>query len=57
LEGNERERLSVMNAFQRMVTHLRSLILFRFSISFLDNIVAKYIATVVCAREFSIKCP
>lgn len=46
-QGNERERLSVMNAFQRMVTHLRSLILFRFSISFLDNIVAKYIATVV----------
>jgi ATP-binding cassette subfamily D (ALD) protein 3 len=35
-----------MNSFQRMVTHLRSLILFRFSISFLDNIVAKYIATV-----------
>lgn len=46
-QGNERERLSVMNAFQRMVNHLRSLILFRFSISFLDNIVAKYVATVV----------
>jgi ATP-binding cassette subfamily D (ALD) protein 3 len=36
-----------MNAFNRMITHMRSLILFRFSISFLDNIVAKYIATVV----------
>uniref|UniRef100_A0A915E4F5 ABC transporter domain-containing protein n=1 Tax=Ditylenchus dipsaci TaxID=166011 RepID=A0A915E4F5_9BILA len=46
-QGNERERTSVMNAFQRMVNHLRSLILFRFSLGFLDNIVAKYIATVV----------
>ncbi|KAF7638960.1 ABC transporter domain-containing protein [Meloidogyne graminicola] len=46
-KGNEREHRSVMNSFQKMVTHLRSLILFRFSISFLDNIVAKYIATVV----------
>uniref|UniRef100_A0A914L7T3 ABC transporter domain-containing protein n=1 Tax=Meloidogyne incognita TaxID=6306 RepID=A0A914L7T3_MELIC len=45
--GNERERRSIMNSFQKMISHLRSLILFRFSISFLDNIVAKYVATVV----------
>uniref|UniRef100_A0A915NYE4 Uncharacterized protein n=1 Tax=Meloidogyne floridensis TaxID=298350 RepID=A0A915NYE4_9BILA len=44
--GNERERRSIMNSFQKMISHLRSLILFRFSISFLDNIVAKYVATV-----------
>uniref|UniRef100_A0A914H5Y9 ABC transporter domain-containing protein n=1 Tax=Globodera rostochiensis TaxID=31243 RepID=A0A914H5Y9_GLORO len=46
-QGNERERVSVLNAFQRMITHLRSLVLFRFSIAFMDNIVAKYVATVV----------
>ncbi|KAL3101053.1 hypothetical protein niasHS_001513 [Heterodera schachtii] len=46
-QGNERERVSVLNAFQRMISHLRSLILFRFSIAFMDNIVAKYVATVV----------
>ncbi|KAI6221677.1 ATP-binding cassette sub-family D member 3 [Aphelenchoides besseyi] len=46
-QGNEREKVSVMNAFNRMVRHLRSLILFRFSIGFVDNIIAKYCATVV----------
>lgn len=34
-----------MSSFQRMVSHLRSLILFRFSLGFVDNIVAKYVAT------------
>ncbi|KAI6178956.1 ATP-binding cassette sub-family D member 3 [Aphelenchoides besseyi] len=46
-QGNEREKISVMNAFNRMVRHLRSLILFRFSLGFVDNIIAKYCATVV----------
>ncbi|KAH7701626.1 CRE-PMP-2 protein, partial [Aphelenchoides avenae] len=46
-KGNEREKTSVMNAFQRMVTHLRTVILFRFSLGFVDNIIAKYAATVV----------
>ncbi|KAI6227674.1 ATP-binding cassette sub-family D member 3 [Aphelenchoides fujianensis] len=46
-QGNEREKVSVMSAFERMVNHLRSLILFRFSIGFVDNIIAKYCATVV----------
>lgn len=46
-QGNEREKVSIMNSFQRMVTHLRSLILFRFSLGFVDNIIAKYCATVV----------
>lgn len=36
-----------MMSFKRMITHLRSLLLFRFSIGFVDNIVAKYVATVV----------
>ncbi|CAD5213362.1 unnamed protein product [Bursaphelenchus xylophilus] len=46
-QGNEREKTSIMNAFQRMVQHLRHVILFRFSLGFVDNIVAKYCATVV----------
>jgi ATP-binding cassette subfamily D (ALD) protein 3 len=46
-QGNEREKVSVMAAFQRMIKHLRSLILFRFSLGFVDNIIAKYCATVV----------
>lgn len=36
-----------MDCFRRMIAHLRSLILFRFSIGFVENIVAKYCATVV----------
>uniref|UniRef100_A0AC34F3N8 ABC transmembrane type-1 domain-containing protein n=1 Tax=Panagrolaimus sp. ES5 TaxID=591445 RepID=A0AC34F3N8_9BILA len=46
-QGNEREKQSVMTAFQRMISHLRSVILFRFGIGFCDNIIAKYAATVV----------
>lgn len=46
-QGNEREKQSIMSAFQKMVQHLRHLILFRFSLGFVDNIVAKYCATVV----------
>uniref|UniRef100_A0A1I7Z9X2 ATP-binding cassette sub-family D member 3 n=1 Tax=Steinernema glaseri TaxID=37863 RepID=A0A1I7Z9X2_9BILA len=46
-QGNERERSSIMNSFERMISHFRSLIIFRFSIGFIDNIIAKYCATVV----------
>uniref|UniRef100_A0A914DZW5 ABC transporter domain-containing protein n=1 Tax=Acrobeloides nanus TaxID=290746 RepID=A0A914DZW5_9BILA len=46
-QGNEREKISVTNSFQRMISHLRGLTLFRFSIGFLDNIIAKYCATMV----------
>ncbi|TKR66966.1 hypothetical protein L596_023186 [Steinernema carpocapsae] len=46
-QGNEREKTSVMNSFERMVSHLRSFIIFRFGIGFVDNIIAKYFATVV----------
>ena len=46
-QGNEREKQSVMESFKKMITHLRNMILFRFSIGFCDNIIAKYTATVV----------
>ncbi|CAD6190194.1 unnamed protein product [Caenorhabditis auriculariae] len=46
-QGNDRERQTIMTTFNRLVQHLRKIILFRFSIGFVDNIVAKYLATVV----------
>lgn len=46
-KGHEREKTSVMMSFKKLVAHLRSLILFKFSIGFIDNIVAKYAATIV----------
>uniref|UniRef100_A0A0N5BC22 ATP-binding cassette sub-family D member 3 n=1 Tax=Strongyloides papillosus TaxID=174720 RepID=A0A0N5BC22_STREA len=46
-KGNDKEKTSILNSFHKMVTHLRSLIIFKFSIGFLDNIIAKYSATTV----------
>ena len=46
-QGNARERRTIFQAFDRLVAHLRKLLLFRFSVGFVDNIVAKYIATMV----------
>ncbi|VDL78381.1 unnamed protein product [Nippostrongylus brasiliensis] len=57
-QGNERERSTLLSSFGNLVSHLRKVILFRrvrlsltyqekFSIGFVDNIVAKYVATVV----------
>ncbi|VDM59747.1 unnamed protein product [Angiostrongylus costaricensis] len=46
-QGNDRERTTILSSFGNLVSHLRKLILFRFCIGFVDNIVAKYVATVV----------
>uniref|UniRef100_A0AC35U7T3 ATP-binding cassette sub-family D member 3 n=1 Tax=Rhabditophanes sp. KR3021 TaxID=114890 RepID=A0AC35U7T3_9BILA len=46
-KGNQKEKTCLMNSFHKMVSHLRSLIIFKFSIGFLDNIIAKYAATTV----------
>ncbi|KAL6735455.1 hypothetical protein Aduo_005896 [Ancylostoma duodenale] len=46
-QGNNRERTTVLGSFANLVSHLRKVILFRFSIGFVDNIIAKYVATVV----------
>uniref|UniRef100_A0A0K0D0I8 ATP-binding cassette sub-family D member 3 n=1 Tax=Angiostrongylus cantonensis TaxID=6313 RepID=A0A0K0D0I8_ANGCA len=46
-QGNDRERTTILSSFGNLVSHLRKLILFRFCVGFVDNIVAKYVATVV----------
>ncbi|XP_056379089.1 ATP-binding cassette sub-family D member 3 isoform X2 [Hyla sarda] len=45
--GNKREKLTIHSAFNKLVEHLHKFILFRFSMGFVDNIIAKYFATVV----------
>lgn len=40
-QGHKREEINIMNSFQRLVNHLRNFILFRFSMGFIDNIIAK----------------
>ncbi|CAB3405343.1 unnamed protein product [Caenorhabditis bovis] len=46
-QGNTSEKQTILSTFASLVQHLRKVILFRFSIGFVDNIVAKYLATVV----------
>lgn len=40
-QGHIREEINIMSSFDRLVNHLRNFILFRFSMGFIDNIVAK----------------
>ncbi|XP_063713426.1 ATP-binding cassette sub-family D member 3-like [Symsagittifera roscoffensis] len=46
-EGSSFEKMTIEKVFNKLVTHLKSMILFRFSMGYLDNIVAKYVATLV----------
>ncbi|XP_061095727.1 ATP-binding cassette sub-family D member 3a isoform X2 [Conger conger] len=45
--GNRREKLTIYHTFQKLVDHLHNFIFFRFSMGFVDSIIAKYLATVV----------
>ncbi|XP_054239945.1 ATP-binding cassette sub-family D member 3 isoform X2 [Indicator indicator] len=45
--GNLREKQTIHKTFCKLVEHLHNFILFRFSMGFTDNIIAKYLATVV----------
>uniref|UniRef100_A0A8D1UUA8 ATP binding cassette subfamily D member 3 n=1 Tax=Sus scrofa TaxID=9823 RepID=A0A8D1UUA8_PIG len=45
--GNKREKQTIHAVFRKLVEHLHNFILFRFSMGFIDNIIAKYFATVV----------
>ncbi|XP_057356422.1 ATP-binding cassette sub-family D member 3 isoform X3 [Manis pentadactyla] len=45
--GNKREKQTIYSVFGKLVEHLHSFILFRFSMGFIDSIIAKYLATVV----------
>ncbi|XP_068676125.1 ATP-binding cassette sub-family D member 3-like [Montipora foliosa] len=55
-QGGKREKLTIEHTFQRLINHLRSFIQFRFSMGIIDNIIAKYLATVsgfyVVSRPF-----
>ncbi|KAJ8376095.1 hypothetical protein SKAU_G00066750 [Synaphobranchus kaupii] len=45
--GNNREKQTIYQTFQKLVDHLHSFIYFRFTMGFVDSIIAKYLATVV----------
>uniref|UniRef100_A0A8C5QR30 ATP-binding cassette sub-family D member 3 n=1 Tax=Leptobrachium leishanense TaxID=445787 RepID=A0A8C5QR30_9ANUR len=45
--GNKREKQTIHAAFNKLVEHLHNFIVFRFSMGFVDSIIAKYLATVV----------
>ncbi|KAM8930906.1 ATP-binding cassette sub-family D member 3 isoform 2-T2 [Pelodytes ibericus] len=45
--GNKREKQTIHVAFNKLVEHLHNFIVFRFSMGFVDSIIAKYLATVV----------
>ncbi|XP_018027493.1 ATP-binding cassette sub-family D member 3 isoform X2 [Hyalella azteca] len=45
--GNRREKTTIDAALSRLIEHLQSAISFRFTMGFVDNIIAKYMATCV----------
>ncbi|XP_077592028.1 ATP-binding cassette sub-family D member 3a isoform X3 [Stigmatopora nigra] len=45
--GNKREKQIIHTTFKKLVDHLHNFIFFRFTMGFVDSIIAKYIATVV----------
>ncbi|XP_029610990.1 ATP-binding cassette sub-family D member 3a isoform X1 [Salmo trutta] len=45
--GNMREKQTIHSTFKKLVDHLHKFIFFRFSMGFVDSLIAKYIATVV----------
>ncbi|GMT15001.1 hypothetical protein PFISCL1PPCAC_6298, partial [Pristionchus fissidentatus] len=46
-KGEDKERITSLSSFDTLIQHLRTTIKFRFSVGFVDNIIAKYLATVV----------
>jgi ATP-binding cassette, subfamily D (ALD), member 3 len=40
-QGHKREELNINESFNKLVNHFRNFIMFRFSMGFIDNIVAK----------------
>uniref|UniRef100_A0A1A7YJ53 ATP-binding cassette, sub-family D (ALD), member 3a n=2 Tax=Iconisemion striatum TaxID=60296 RepID=A0A1A7YJ53_9TELE len=45
--GNLREKQTIHATFKKLADHLHNFIFFRFSMGFVDSIIAKYVATVV----------
>ncbi|KFM62420.1 ATP-binding cassette sub-family D member 3, partial [Stegodyphus mimosarum] len=46
-QGHGREKVTMLHAFQRLVSHLRMSQHFNFAMGYIDNIIARYWATVV----------
>ncbi|RWS27920.1 ATP-binding cassette sub-family D member 3-like protein [Leptotrombidium deliense] len=46
-QGNNKERSILLSALRRLRSHLYGLSIFKFNIDFLDNLIARYFATVV----------
>ena len=40
-QGHHREKINIMHSFDKLVNHMRNFVMFRFSMGFIDNIVAK----------------
>ncbi|XP_048584347.1 ATP-binding cassette sub-family D member 3 [Nematostella vectensis] len=55
-QGNKREQLTIRSSFDRLMCHLKDFVQFRFIMGIVDNIIAKYLATVcgfyVVSRPF-----
>lgn len=53
-QGNKMEKKNIDSVFLKLVNHLRGFIDFRFNMGFIDNIIAKYLATCVgfCAVAY-----
>lgn len=52
--GNSREKLTMLASFKKLTDHLRKFLEFRTIVGVVDNIVAKYFATVVGFVAFSV---
>ncbi|XP_065339971.1 ATP-binding cassette sub-family D member 3 [Cloeon dipterum] len=46
-QGNRREKLTLLASYSKLISHLRKFMDFKFVMGIVDNIVARYIATVV----------
>ncbi|KAF5295349.1 hypothetical protein FQR65_LT01539 [Abscondita terminalis] len=46
-QGNVREKATLLSSFNKLVNHLRKFLRFRIIMGITDNIIAKYVATVV----------
>ncbi|GFG33861.1 hypothetical protein Cfor_11055 [Coptotermes formosanus] len=53
-QGNQREKLTVLASFEKLTSHLRKFLEFRVGMGIVDNMIAKYIATVVGFYSVSI---
>ncbi|KAJ6637593.1 ATP-binding cassette sub-family D member 3 [Pseudolycoriella hygida] len=46
-QGNVREKLTILASFSKLTAHLRKFLEFRVGMGIIDNMIAKYVATVV----------